>query len=126
MFWRDSRRLALCTGATIRGCCQRSSFAVNGTTNVVRAENTSYRTSAGLLYEEIAPNMSQVIEHKVAVSPQLPGVSVSFNAQSFGGFEIVVYSTAGNEPSELYSGLRAIGFTSREPSARVDGVRQTF
>ena len=81
--------------------------------------------SAGILHEEIAPSMSQTIDHKVSVSPLLPGVSVSFNAQSFGGFEVVVYS-AGNEPSELYSGLRAVGFTSRHPTAQPDGVRQTF
>lgn len=78
------------------------------------------------LPEEIAPNMSQTIDHKVSVSPLLPGVSVSFNAQSYGGFEVVVYSAAGKEPSELYAGLRAVGFNSREPAAGPDGVRQTF
>ena len=70
--------------------------------------------------------MSQAPAHKVSVSPLMPGVSVSFNAQSFGGFEVVVYSAAGSEPSELYSGLRAVGFTSRRPAAKADVVRQTF
>ncbi len=70
--------------------------------------------------------MSQAIGHKVSVSPALPGVSVSFNAQSHGGFEIIVYSADDNEPSELYSGLQAIGFTSRTPSAQSGSVRQSF
>lgn len=46
--------------------------------------------------------MSQTISHKVSLSPLLPGVAVSFNVQSFGGFEVVVYSAAANEPLELY------------------------
>jgi hypothetical protein len=58
--------------------------------------------------------MSETIGHKVSVSPLLPGVSVSLNAQPYGGFHVVVFASAGNEPSELYSGLRAIGFTSRD------------
>jgi len=70
--------------------------------------------------------MSQAPDHKVSVSSLLPGVSVSFNAQSFGGFEVVVYSAASDEPSELYSGLRAVGFTARHPAAQADLVRQTF
>jgi len=70
--------------------------------------------------------MSQAPDHKVSVSTLLPGVSVSFNAQSFGGFEVVVYSAVGSEPSELYSGLRALGFTSRQPAAQADVLRQTF
>lgn len=70
--------------------------------------------------------MSEVIGHKVSVSPVLPGVSVSFNAQSHGGFEVMVYSQDGNEPSELYAGLRAVGFTSRGPAAQPGMVRQSF
>ena len=70
--------------------------------------------------------MSQAIGHKVSVSQLLPGVSVSFNAQSFGGFEVVVYSPDGEEPLELYSGLRAVGFASRHPATQSDGVRQPF
>jgi hypothetical protein len=70
--------------------------------------------------------MSQAADNKVSVSPLLPGVSVSFNAQSFGGFELVVHLAAGDEPSELYSGLRAVGFTSRLPAGQADVVRQTF
>src|SRR5438270_512016 len=70
--------------------------------------------------------MSEVIGHKVSVSPALPGVSVSFNAQSHGGFEVMVYSAADNEPSELYAGLRAVGFTSRGPAAQAGSARQSF
>lgn len=70
--------------------------------------------------------MSEVIDHKVSVSPLLPGVSVSFNAQSYGGFEVIVYSAAGSETSELSSGLRAVGFASRHPAAQPGGVRQRF
>jgi hypothetical protein len=70
--------------------------------------------------------MSEAISHKVSLSPVLPGVSVSFNAQSHGGFEVMVYSAAGNEPSELYAGLRAVGFTSRGPAAQPGTVRQSF
>src|SRR5437870_11980243 len=66
--------------------------------------------------------MSETIDHKVSVSPLLPGVSVSLNAQPYGGFHVVVFSSAGNEPSELYSGLRAVGFTSRDPVAQPAGV----
>ena len=37
-----------------------------------------------------------------------------------------MYSAAGKGPSELYAGLRAVGFNSREPAAGPNGVRQTF
>lgn len=70
--------------------------------------------------------MSEVIGHKVSVSPVLPGVSVSFNAQSHGGYEVIVYSAVGKEPSEVYAGLRAVGFTSRGPVAQPGSVRQSF
>ena len=70
--------------------------------------------------------MSQAIGHKVSVSSALPGVSISFNAQSHGGFAVMVYSAAGNEPTEFYTGLQAIGFTSRSPSAQEGTVRQSF
>ena len=70
--------------------------------------------------------MSIAIGHKVSVSPALPGVSVSFNAQSHGGYEVMVYSADGNEPSELYAGLQAIGFSSRVPAAQSGTVRQSF
>ena len=71
--------------------------------------------------------MSETIGHKVSVSPVLPGVSVSLNAQSYGGFQVVVFASAGNEPTELYSGLRAVGFTSRDPVMLSAGtVRQSF
>ena len=40
--------------------------------------------------------------------------------QSFGGFEVIVYSAASDEPSELYSGLSAVGFASRHPAAQAD------
>jgi hypothetical protein len=71
--------------------------------------------------------MPQTIDHKVSVSTLLPGVSVSLNAQPYGGFQIVVFSSADNEPSELYSGLRAVGFASRNPATHGAGtVRQSF
>jgi hypothetical protein len=71
--------------------------------------------------------MPETIGHKVSVSPLLPGVSVSLNALPYGGFQVVVFSSTGNEPSELYSGLRAVGFTSRDPVAQLAGsVRQSF
>ncbi len=70
--------------------------------------------------------MSEAIGHKVSVSPALPGVSVSFNAQSHGGFEVLVYSADGSEPSELYAGLQAIGFTSRGQGVQPGSVRQSF
>jgi len=71
--------------------------------------------------------MSETISHKVSVSVVLPGVSVSLNAQPYGGFQIVVFSPVANEPSELYSGLLAVGFTAREMAAQAAGtVRQSF
>ena len=71
--------------------------------------------------------ISETIGHKVSVSPVLPGVSVSLNAQPYGGIQIVVFSPAANEPSELYTGLRAVGFTARDMVAQAAGtVRQSF
>jgi hypothetical protein len=70
--------------------------------------------------------LSETIGHKVSISSILPGVSVSLNAQPYGGFQVVVFSSAGNEPSELYSGLRAVGFASRDQSQPADIVRQSF
>jgi hypothetical protein len=71
--------------------------------------------------------MSQTIGHKVSVSSLLPGVAVSLNAQSHGGYQVVVFSSAENEPSELYAGLRAVGFASRDESTLVVGnVRRSF
>jgi hypothetical protein len=71
--------------------------------------------------------MSQAIDHKVSVSPLLPGVSVSLNARPYAGYDIVVFSAADGEPTELYAGLRAVGFTPRTSASHaVGGVRQTF
>jgi hypothetical protein len=79
------------------------------------------------ILKEIAASMSETIDHKVSVSPLLPGVSVSLNAQPYGGFQVVVFSSAGDEPSELYSGLRAVGFNTRGPVPQRAGVvRQSF
>jgi hypothetical protein len=70
---------------------------------------------------------SQAIGHKVSVSTLLPGISVSLNARPYASYDIVVFSPAGDEPSELYSGLRAVGFTPRGPGVQSDGtVRQSF
>jgi hypothetical protein len=67
------------------------------------------------------------INHKVSVSTLLPGVSVSLNARPYPSYDVVVFSPAGDEPSELYSGLRAVGFTPRGPAAQPAGVvRQSF
>ena len=71
--------------------------------------------------------MSETVGRKVSVSPLLPGVSVSFQAQTSGAFHVMVFSSAGSEPSELYSGLRAIGFASRAPVTQPVGtVGQSF
>jgi hypothetical protein len=71
--------------------------------------------------------MTQTIGHQVSVSPLLPGVSVSLNARAYASFDIVVFSSAGDEPAELYSGLRAVGFNPGIPSAQSAGmVRQSF
>ena len=71
--------------------------------------------------------MTQTINHQVSVSQLLPGVSVSLNARPYASFDVVVFSSPGDEPSELYSGLRAVGFTPGLPSAQPAGmVRQSF
>jgi hypothetical protein len=72
--------------------------------------------------------MSQTINHQVSISQLLPGVSVSLNARPYASFDVVVFSSQGDEPAELYSGLRAVGFTPRLPSpAQPTGmVRQSF
>jgi hypothetical protein len=71
--------------------------------------------------------MSQTINHKVSVSTLLPGVSVSLNARPYASYDVVVFSKEGDEPSELYSGLRAVGFKPRPPAAHLEGgVRQSF
>ena len=72
--------------------------------------------------------MSQTINHKVSVSTLLPGVSVSLNARPYASYDVVVFSNEGDEPSELYSGLRAVGFKPRPSSASqpAGGVRQSF
>jgi len=77
--------------------------------------------------KETTVSMSEKIGHKVSVSKVLPGVSVSLNAQPYGGFHVVVFSPAAGEPSELYSGLRAVGFSSQTTLAQTQGtVRQSF
>jgi hypothetical protein len=77
--------------------------------------------------KETGGSVSATIGHKVSVSPLLPGVAVSFNAQPYGGFQVVVFASDGNEPSELYSGLRAVGFSSRALIAQSAGtVGQSF
>ncbi len=71
--------------------------------------------------------MTLTIDHQVSVSPLLPGVSVSLNARPYASFDVVVFSSPGDEPAELYSGLRAVGFTPRTSSAQPAGmVRQSF
>ena len=71
--------------------------------------------------------MSQTINHKVSVSTLLPGVSVSLNARPPASYDVVVFSPAGDQPSELFSGLRAVGFTPRGPIEQgASGERQRF
>ena len=71
--------------------------------------------------------MSQTINHQVSISQLLPGVSVSLNARPYASFDVVVFSSPGDEPAELYSGLRAVGFTPGAPSPQPAGmVRQSF
>src|SRR5438105_15946309 len=71
--------------------------------------------------------MSLTIEHKVSISPLLPGVSVSLNARPYASFDVVVFSSPGDEPLELYSGLRAVGFNPSAQSSEPAGlVRQCF
>jgi hypothetical protein len=71
--------------------------------------------------------MSQMLSQKVSVSTLLPGVSVSLNARPYPGYDVVVNSPAGAEPSELFSGLRAVGFTPRRSVLETTGVvRQSF
>jgi hypothetical protein len=77
--------------------------------------------------KESAATMSQAISHKVSVSTLLPGVSVSLNARPYAGYDVVVFSPADAEPAELYSSLRAVGFTPRTATAEPAGVvRQSF
>ena len=77
--------------------------------------------------EKKVGSIFESIGHKVSVSSLLPTVAVSLNALSFGGFQFVVFSSDGDEPSELYGGLRAVGFASRDHSTSADGrVRQSF
>jgi|SRR3954447_469290 len=77
--------------------------------------------------EKERPPMSQTINHKVAISSLLPGVSVSLNARPPSTYDVVVFSAAENEPLELYSGLRSIGFTARGPAVQeAGGMRQNF
>jgi len=71
--------------------------------------------------------MTQTINHQVSVSQLLPGVSVSLNARAYASFDVVVFSAPGDEPSELYSGLRAVGFNPGPPDTHSAGVvRQSF
>ena len=71
--------------------------------------------------------MTQTISHQVSVSQLLPGVSVSLNARPYASFDVVVFSSPDEAPAELFSGLRAVGFTPRLPTTESAGiVRQSF
>jgi hypothetical protein len=83
--------------------------------------------SQGVSERIMRAGMSETIGHKVSMSQLLPGVSVSLNARPYGGFQVVVFSANGAEPLELYSGLHAIGFNSRDRRAQpVRSVRACF
>ena len=45
--------------------------------------------------EQKLSSMSESIGHKVSVSSIQPGVAVSLNALSYGGFQVVVFSSGG-------------------------------
>ncbi len=78
-------------------------------------------------HREEAIVVSQTINHKVALSQLLPGVSVSLNARPPATYDVVVFSASGEEPTELYAGLRAIGFSARVAVVQeAGGVRQHF
>jgi hypothetical protein len=67
--------------------------------------------------------LSQMIKPKVAVSELLPGVSVSLNAQAHGVYDVAVFTEGSAAPTELYAGLRAVGFAPRETA---DATRLRF
>jgi hypothetical protein len=70
---------------------------------------------------------AHTVAHKVARSTLLPGVSVSLNARPPASYDVVIYSPAGEQPVELFSGLRAIGFGPRGPVEQsAAGERQKF
>jgi hypothetical protein len=80
-----------------------------------------------MIQKESASMLSQTIGHKVSVSQLLPGVAVSLNARPYASYDVVVFSPTGEEPSELYAGLRAVGFTPSGPGTQpADVVRQSF
>jgi hypothetical protein len=65
---------------------------------------------------------------KLSTSEILPGVEVSLNVKPpHGAFTVVVHSSEGHEPEELYAALRAVGFKPRpEPTRSSVGVRRYF
>src|SRR5260370_35479654 len=76
------------------------------------------------------PTMPPAIkpQPKLSTSELLPGVEVSLNVKPpHVAFNVVVFSPEGQEPEELYAGLRAVGFKPRPVTTRAtDGVRRDF
>src|ERR1700704_6403618 len=75
------------------------------------------------------PNyMSPAIKPKLSTSELLPGVEVSLNVKPpHVAFNVVVFSPEGQEPEELYAGLRAVGFKLGPLTTQAtDGVRRDF
>jgi hypothetical protein len=72
--------------------------------------------------------MSPAINQKLATSELLPGVGVGLNVKpAHSAFHVEVFSVEGNEPEELYAGLRAVGFNPRpQTTPSEDGVRRSF
>jgi hypothetical protein len=72
--------------------------------------------------------MSPGANQKPSTSEMLPGVGVFLSRRPPQvAFEIVVLSPEGNEPNELYAGLRALGFSPRSGQvASENGVRRSF
>jgi hypothetical protein len=65
---------------------------------------------------------------KLSTSELLPGVGVSLNVKPpHVAFNVVILSPEGQEPEELYAGLRAVGFKPRpHPVAPDAGVMRAF
>jgi hypothetical protein len=65
---------------------------------------------------------------KPSTSELLPGVEVFLSRKAPRvAFEVVVLSPEGSEPTDLYAGLRAIGFNPQPSTvAAEDGVRRSF
>src|SRR5712671_4729492 len=97
----------------------------------IRATRANSQTCYGVERRRRMPHyMSPAIkpQPKLSTSELLPGVEVSLNVKPPQvAFTVVVSSPEGQEPEELYAGLRAVGFKLRpQTSPPTDGVRRDF